>query len=71
VSRGGHTPVLMAEVVAALAPRPGSIIVDATFGAGGYAEAILLSLIPPLWRRVMDPRVARWMDNPALTQEAG
>jgi alkane 1-monooxygenase len=29
---------------------------------GGYAEAILLSLVPPLWRRVMDPRVEHWMD---------
>lgn len=29
----------------------------------GYAEAILLSLVPPLWRRVMDPRVDQWMDQ--------
>jgi alkane 1-monooxygenase len=29
---------------------------------GGYAEAILLSLVPPLWRRVMDPRVEHCMD---------
>jgi len=41
VSRAAHTPVLLAEVVAALAPRDGSIIVDATFGAGGYARALL------------------------------
>jgi alkane 1-monooxygenase len=25
----------------------------------GYAEAMFLALIPPLWRRVMDPRVER------------
>ncbi len=36
-----HTPVLLAEVVAALAPRDGSIIVDGTFGAGGYSRALL------------------------------
>jgi alkane 1-monooxygenase len=24
---------------------------------GGYASAILLALVPPLWRRVMDPRL--------------
>ena len=37
----GHIPVLLAEVVAALAPRPGDVIVDATFGAGGYTRAFL------------------------------
>ena len=35
-----HIPVLLAEVVAALAPRPGETMVDATFGAGGYTRAI-------------------------------
>ena len=36
-----HVPVLLAEVVAALAPAPGERHVDATFGAGGYTRAIL------------------------------
>jgi 16S rRNA (cytosine1402-N4)-methyltransferase len=36
-----HVPVLLDEVLAALAPRPGDIIVDATFGAGGYSQALL------------------------------
>jgi 16S rRNA (cytosine1402-N4)-methyltransferase len=36
-----HTPVLCAEAVAALAPCDGDLIVDATFGAGGYSRAIL------------------------------
>jgi 16S rRNA (cytosine1402-N4)-methyltransferase len=36
-----HIPVLLDEVVAALAPRPGMTIVDATFGAGGYTTALL------------------------------
>ncbi|HET8726096.1 MAG TPA: 16S rRNA (cytosine(1402)-N(4))-methyltransferase RsmH, partial [Alphaproteobacteria bacterium] len=36
-----HLPVLVAEVVAALAPRDGAIIVDGTFGRGGYTRAIL------------------------------
>ena len=36
-----HIPVLLDEVIAALAPAPGERIVDATFGAGGYTRAIL------------------------------
>lgn len=36
-----HIPVLLEEVIAALAPAPGSVIVDATFGAGGYTRALL------------------------------
>ncbi len=36
-----HVPVLLDEVVAALAPAPGETMVDATFGAGGYAKALL------------------------------
>jgi alkane 1-monooxygenase len=26
----------------------------------GYASLVLLALVPPLWRRLMDPRVAAW-----------
>jgi len=36
-----HIPVLLDEVIAALAPRPGEVFVDGTFGAGGYSRAIL------------------------------
>lgn len=36
-----HVPVLLDEVLAALAPRAGDVIVDATFGAGGYTRALL------------------------------
>ncbi len=36
-----HIPVLLDEVIAALDPRPGDVIVDATFGAGGYTRALL------------------------------
>ncbi len=36
-----HIPVLLDEVIAALAPQPGEVIVDATFGAGGYSRALL------------------------------
>ena len=36
-----HIPVLLDEVLEALAPQPGDVIVDATFGAGGYTRALL------------------------------
>jgi 16S rRNA (cytosine1402-N4)-methyltransferase len=36
-----HVPVLLAEVVDALAIQPGERHVDATFGAGGYSQAFL------------------------------
>ena len=36
-----HTPVLLDEVVEALAPGSGETIVDATFGTGGYTRALL------------------------------
>ncbi|KAB7644468.1 16S rRNA (cytosine(1402)-N(4))-methyltransferase RsmH [Polymorphobacter fuscus] len=35
-----HTPVLLAETLAALAVRPGDLYVDATLGAGGYLRAV-------------------------------
>ena len=37
----GHVPVLLEEVLAALAPRDGAIYVDGTFGAGGYSAGLL------------------------------
>ena len=36
-----HVPVLIHEVVDALAPAAGKHVVDGTFGAGGYARAFL------------------------------
>jgi 16S rRNA (cytosine1402-N4)-methyltransferase len=36
-----HIPVLLDEVITALAPALGMVIVDATFGAGGYTRRLL------------------------------
>ena len=36
-----HIPVLASQVVEFLNPRDGGLIIDATFGAGGYTRAIL------------------------------
>ncbi|MCY4239391.1 MAG: 16S rRNA (cytosine(1402)-N(4))-methyltransferase RsmH [Rhodospirillaceae bacterium] len=37
----GHTPVLLRETMSALAVKDGGHYVDATFGRGGYTQAIL------------------------------
>lgn len=59
-SPGGHTPVMLREVIEALAPRDGAIYVDGTFGAGGYSGAILDSADCRVWGIDRDPEaVAR------------
>ena len=54
-----HYPVMLEEAVAALDPKDGETVVDATFGGGGHARRILEKLAPD--GRVVgidrDPRV--------------
>lgn len=41
---GSHRPVMVAEVLAALAPQPGGCFVDCTLGYGGHARELLTRL---------------------------
>lgn len=50
-----HIPVMLQEVVANLLPRTGAIYLDATFGGGGYAAAILDAAACTLYAMDRDP----------------
>ena len=43
---GMHRPIMVDEVLYALAPAPGNIAVDCTLGGGGHAQAILQHVLP-------------------------
>jgi 16S rRNA (cytosine1402-N4)-methyltransferase len=43
---GTHRPVMVAEILHVLRPRPGDIAVDCTLGYGGHARALLAAVQP-------------------------
>lgn len=55
----GHIPVLLAEVIAAMAPRDGGVYLDGTFGRGGYSEALLRSAACRVVALDRDPEAVR------------
>lgn len=53
-----HIPVMLNEVLSALAPKDGETYVDATFGNGGYSEALLRAANCRVIAIDRDPNVA-------------
>ena len=43
---GTHRPVMVQEILEALAPKPGAIAVDCTLGYGGHAQEIVARISP-------------------------
>jgi len=43
---GMHRPIMVAEILELLAPRPGEVAVDCTLGYGGHAQEVLPRLAP-------------------------
>ena len=43
---GSHRPIMVAEIVEVLAPKPGELAVDCTLGYGGHARELLARLQP-------------------------
>jgi len=43
---GSHRPIMVAEILQALQPRPGEIAVDGTLGFGGHTRALLTAIAP-------------------------
>jgi 16S rRNA (cytosine1402-N4)-methyltransferase len=50
-----HIPVLLDEIVVALRPAADRVIVDGTFGLGGYASALLAAAPCTVWGIDRDP----------------
>ncbi|HEX4350890.1 MAG TPA: 16S rRNA (cytosine(1402)-N(4))-methyltransferase, partial [Verrucomicrobiae bacterium] len=43
---GTHRPIMVAEILEALAPKPADVAVDCTLGYGGHAQEILSKILP-------------------------
>lgn len=67
MSDARHIPVMRDEMIKAVAARDGDVIVDGTFGAGGYSRALLASAACKVIAFDRDPEVSLLAD--ALARE--
>lgn len=67
MSDARHIPVMRDEMIAAVAPKAGEVIVDGTFGAGGYSRALLQAAACRVIAFDRDPEVKLLAD--ALARE--
>ncbi len=66
---GRHIPVLLDAVVTAMGPLDGALIIDGTYGLGGYTRAFLTSGAARVFAIDRDPTaIARAKADPALDQ---
>lgn len=54
-----HIPVLLSEVIKALAPKAEGVYLDGTFGAGGYSTAMLEAAPCVVWAIDRDPEALK------------
>jgi 16S rRNA (cytosine1402-N4)-methyltransferase len=55
MTASGHVPVMLGEMLAALAPHDGGSYIDGTFGGGGYSRALLAAASCTVWGIDRDP----------------
>ncbi len=60
----GHNPVLLNEMLEAIAPKDGEVYIDGTFGGGGYTKAILQAADCTVLGIDQDPDAAKRAEQP-------
>jgi 16S rRNA (cytosine1402-N4)-methyltransferase len=68
---GTHRPIMVTEILAALAPKPGELAVDCTLGYGGHAQEILARLQPGGWLLGLDADPVELPKTEARLRAAG
>ena len=68
---GTHRPIMVAEILEVLAPKPGEMVVDCTLGYGGHARELLARLQPDGHLLGLDADPVELLKTEARLREAG